>query len=182
MPVPVNNSAKSESTASGVEPDTAALPPLPRVRIRTRPCREVSSQHANAPGPDAGGTDYEVGYRKPPRSSQFQPGQSGNPRGRPKVAKGLMTLVRETMTAQITVRTARGDTKMSRIEVVLQKMVELAMKGDQRALKQLISLYGSAVPEAEPRVADAALNEFISTLDFSLQAKLDAELWDGMDD
>lgn len=176
MPVPVNNSAWSESTASGVEPDTAALPPLPRVRIRTRPSGETPAPRAATPGPEANRIDYEVGYKKPPRSSQFQPGQSGNPRGRPKVTKGLMTLVRETMTAQITVRTAGGETKMSRIEVVLQKMVELAMKGDQRILLRLMSLYDSAVPEAEPLVADAALNEFISTLDFSLQAKLDAEL------
>ncbi|MGE3690710.1 MAG: DUF5681 domain-containing protein [Novosphingobium sp.] len=28
-----------------------------------------------------------VGYRRPPRASQFKPGQSGNPRGRPKRAK-----------------------------------------------------------------------------------------------
>ena len=26
---------------------------------------------------------YEVGYGKPPKQSQFQPGQSGNPNGRP---------------------------------------------------------------------------------------------------
>ena len=27
---------------------------------------------------------YEVGYRKPPRHTQFQKGQSGNPGGRPR--------------------------------------------------------------------------------------------------
>ena len=30
--------------------------------------------------------DYEVGYRKPPRQSQFRKGESGNPKGRPKKA------------------------------------------------------------------------------------------------
>jgi hypothetical protein len=28
--------------------------------------------------------DYEVGYKKPPKATQFKPGQSGNPAGRPK--------------------------------------------------------------------------------------------------
>lgn len=31
--------------------------------------------------------DYEVGYRKPPRKTQFQKGKSGNPRGRPRKVK-----------------------------------------------------------------------------------------------
>lgn len=29
----------------------------------------------------------EVGYKKPPKASQFKPGQSGNPKGRPKKKK-----------------------------------------------------------------------------------------------
>ena len=36
---------------------------------------------------------YEVGYRKPPKHSQFKPGQSGNPNGRPRGAS-LATQVR----------------------------------------------------------------------------------------
>ncbi|MGK7651962.1 DUF5681 domain-containing protein [Roseovarius sp. B08] len=31
--------------------------------------------------------DYEVGYAKPPANTRFKPGQSGNPKGRPKGAK-----------------------------------------------------------------------------------------------
>jgi hypothetical protein len=29
-------------------------------------------------------TNYEVGYKKPPKRTQFKPGKSGNPKGRPK--------------------------------------------------------------------------------------------------
>ncbi len=34
---------------------------------------------------------YDVGYRKPPKHTRFKPGQSGNPRGRPKGTKNLKT-------------------------------------------------------------------------------------------
>ncbi len=37
------------------------------------------------------GKDYEVGYGKPPKHSQFQPGRSGNPAGRKAGARGLKT-------------------------------------------------------------------------------------------
>ena len=33
----------------------------------------------------------EVGYRKPPKATQFKQGQSGNPHGRPKGTKNLKT-------------------------------------------------------------------------------------------
>ena len=34
--------------------------------------------------------DYEVGYGKPPKSRQWKPGQSGNPKGRPKGARNRL--------------------------------------------------------------------------------------------
>ena len=39
------------------------------------------------PPPAADPPPYEVGYRKPPAASQFKPGRSGNPKGRPKGAR-----------------------------------------------------------------------------------------------
>jgi hypothetical protein len=38
----------------------------------------------NRSGEEPAGEGHTVGYRKPPKASQFKPGQSGNPRGRPK--------------------------------------------------------------------------------------------------
>lgn len=125
----------------------------PSVRPRTR---RVVSNPDEAPdvatGARVGTSQYEVGYGKPPLHTRFKPGRSGNPRGRPKDAKGLKTIVRETMTAKVPVRTGGGEKKMTRMEAVLHKTVELGMKGNPRALIQLITLYASAVPEAAPPI------------------------------
>jgi hypothetical protein len=37
--------------------------------------------------------DYEVGYGKPPKHTRFKPGQSGNPKGRPKASKDFRSLL-----------------------------------------------------------------------------------------
>ena len=38
---------------------------------------------------------YKVGYCRPPKDSRFQPGQSGNPRGRRKGLRNSSTDVKE---------------------------------------------------------------------------------------
>lgn len=128
---------------------------LPPARKRTRQYRPApSTTDEENPGPadtknqgEEERPDYEVGYRKPPRHTRFKPGQSGNPKGRPRRAKSLNTIARESLTQHVMVRTSNGSKKISRIEAVLHKLVEQAMKGNPRALAELMKLYRGAVPE-----------------------------------
>ena len=152
-----------------------ASPSLPPARIRTRtPKTPPTPQPAETKEDKAG--EYAVGYGKPPLHSRFQPGRSGNPRGRPKAAKGLNTIVRETLTQKVAVRTAAGEKKISRIEAVLQKTVEQAMKGNPRALAELIKLYGNAVPDEKQDAGTKETEEDLSAADLAILAALRSEL------
>ena len=41
---------------------------------------------------------HAVGFGKPPMHTRFKPGQSGNPRGRPKHSRNLKTIIQEVLT------------------------------------------------------------------------------------
>lgn len=105
----------------------------------------VRDNQPNQPAPKS--SAKPVGYKNPPLHTRFKPGQSGNPRGRPKRAQSLKAVILNTLAARITVRTAGGEQKMSKLNALIHKLVELAMKGNARALTILLSLYQSAAPE-----------------------------------
>ncbi len=51
--------------------------------------------------------DYDVGYGRPPEATQFKPGRSGNPNGRPKGAKSEDTIVRSVMHRKVALKSRR---------------------------------------------------------------------------
>lgn len=168
--VPIHSASDAETHSRGAE--HRQLPPV-RHRVRqVPPAPPQPSAHDTEPTPTS---NYEVGYGRPPAHTRFKPGKSGNPKGRPKGARGLNTLARELLTARVPVRTASGEKKMHRIEAVLHKTFELALKGNPRALTQVLSLYASAVPEtavAEP----ASPAEELSLTDLAILEEFKANL------
>jgi hypothetical protein len=45
-----------------------------------------------------------VGYGRPPRSTRFKPGQSGNPKGRPKGVQSLGAILDKALAARVSVQ------------------------------------------------------------------------------
>jgi hypothetical protein len=75
---------------------------------------------------------YAIGYGKPPKETQFKPGQSGNPGGRPRGAQNLSTLVASRLKAISTVTDQGMRKKVSRKEILAMHIVDKGAVGDQR--------------------------------------------------
>jgi hypothetical protein len=94
-----------------------------------------------------------VGYRRPPQHSQFKPGRSGNPSGRPKGALNLETdLVRE-LSEKIAIREGERSLKVSKQRALLKSMVAKALKGDTRAAGLVLQLVAKIIPPDEGALA-----------------------------
>jgi hypothetical protein len=85
---------------------------------------------------------YDVGRGKPPKAGQFKPGQSGNPKGRPKGAS-LRDIVQRIANETVDREWARLrdlDPSLTRLEGVVARLFQNAQLGDVAAIKQVLEL------------------------------------------
>jgi hypothetical protein len=116
---------------------------------------------------NGGGDDYEVGYGKPPKHRQFRPGQSGNPAGRRKGLRNLMTDVQSTLATPVQVTEGGRRRTRSTQQGVLLVLREMALHGQARAIELMFKL-------AQQSHGDAAESEPAQPLAAEDQAILDA--------
>ena len=105
---------------------------------------EAAGQEANGPPPaEAPAPDgaERVGDRRPPVATRFRPGQSGNPRGRPRRKRHLGAVVARALSERVTVEETDGRVRrLSKLEATVKQIVDGATKGDARATKLLFAL------------------------------------------
>lgn len=82
--------------------------------------------------------DEGVGYGKPPKKHRFKKGKSGNPKGRPKGAKGLKTDLKEVLAAPVTVSIGGKEYTGSRQKITLVAMAMRAVMGEPRSAEMFV--------------------------------------------
>jgi len=99
---------------------------------------------------------YEVGYGRPPREHRFPPGRSGNPRGRPKGARCLASVVAATLSERIVVTENGRRKRITKLEAAVKQLVNRAASGEARSMQLLLAL----VQAGEARAAESPAAEF----------------------
>ena len=103
--------------------------------------------------------DYEVGYKKPPEHTRFKQGRSGNPRGRPRGAKNLATLIGEALDERVTVTDHGQRRKITKREAVITQLVNRSARADLKATQILLGLMQDIERRAGGSTEPASLNE-----------------------
>ena len=86
-----------------------------------------------------------VGYGNPPVSGQFKPGQSGNPKGRPKGSKSLEKTIADAFNKKITVREGGKNKRISQMDAFCRRVINDGLKGNAKATDQTIAIMKVAV-------------------------------------
>lgn len=119
----------------------------------------------------------EVGYCRPPKHSRWKKGQSGNPRGRPKGARGLKTDLHAELVSRMEIQMNGKRVSGTKQQLMLKTLTARAAAGDVRAIKALIDLvmqvFGpedrgadrTRLSDQDSRILDELLGRRISTTD-----------------
>ncbi|MFT5776014.1 DUF5681 domain-containing protein [Hyphomonas sp.] len=107
----------------------------------------------------------DIGYGKPPRASQWKPGESGNPHGRPKARHKIFSDAASVLSAPVSIKSRMGRrTDINPLEAGFLKLCIKALKNDRGALHQALKIILEYLPPAlqvqrksEPNGVDAKM-------------------------
>lgn len=86
--------------------------------------------------------------RQSPKDTRFKPGQSGNPRGRPKGAANFATVLQQQLRKTVTVAVEGKPRRMAAQEVIALRLTQESMKGSTKAMELLFRIAGAAAGDA----------------------------------
>jgi hypothetical protein len=107
----------------------------------------------------------DIGYGKPPRASQWKPGESGNPHGRPKARHEIFSDAAAVLSEPVSIKSRVGrKADINPLEAGFLKLCIKALKNDRGALHQALKIILESLPPAlevqrksEPNGVDAKM-------------------------
>jgi hypothetical protein len=97
---------------------------------------------------------YSVGYKKPPRDTQFKPGRSGNPKGRPKKIATLPSVFAKELRTRVPIIKNGKRQKVSMLEAIVKQHVNKAAGGDSKAAAFVFDQLREDMPGVGDRLSD----------------------------
>lgn len=82
--------------------------------------------------------NYKVGFCKPPVHTRFKPGQSGNPKGRPKGAMDTHRLIDAILNKKVAATIDGVPIRISKRQAMLMRLANNATSGDINSLRLLM--------------------------------------------
>ena len=105
-------------------------------------------------------SNEKIGYRNPPKTSQFKKGHSGNPKGRPKGRPNLVTALQKALREKVSINENGRRKIITKGEAAMKQLANKAASGDLHALKHVVMIDRSADERSpEPTSPTAVLAE-----------------------
>ena len=101
-----------------------------------KPRKSTGARKPSGSGSDAKGA---VGYGRPPTSSQFKPGRSGNRNGRPKGRLNFKTMGIKVLLEPMQIHEGNQTRTVPVLEALLRKLRSDALRGDTKAIATLFN-------------------------------------------
>lgn len=102
--------------------------------------------------------DEPIGYGRPPQSTRFRKGRSGNPSGRPKQTRTQLELLRRELAQRVTVTEGGRKRRLTKGELVTKQLVTRALKGEVPALRMMMRM-GELLDAEATREGEAEISE-----------------------
>jgi hypothetical protein len=143
---------------------------------------KVSAESANRPVEEemmskklkSSSKSYEVGYRRPPKKSQFKKGRSGNPTGkrkRPLKTPDLKAQLESELNKAVTIRSGKRVKTLTKAAAGIEQLVDQFAEGDRNARRDLLILSEKlGIPLTNRDALEGALQDALSAEDEALLA------------